>query len=449
VTDEEYAAKLALVGKLRQRASPRNEHASARIRGFTEGLTGEENPSGALDNPQYAEDARAGFNAGNWTSLASDSPVGPTGVAAGLGKAALYAGALRKNLQAVTSHSVQGLTDPSGKLVRELYHPSFGISSDELKDFAEEGTMLIPRLGKFDPKTENTVLTGIDAWTPRHQSAAGKRIDSISPANLNLPDYKALIAEARLADKFYPNFPLGGIGAESHLKSRNVAHILPHYGEIDPADKQMMLAKALRTQTRAADMMNKMRFYAVGPRFQSFKHYETSPVGAARLDGGRADYFAKDEALSFVNYLAREGTGELVDDIDKLVPALKDLVKLGGNVGKGAASHLSDLRKTMSEYGELKAFGPVGVNAENFAGLILPPDYDRTQHGKDMVNALRAGAEKRGIQTYTPPSLIHPQTGGPMSIDDAEYFEDYVAAYHDLIKKHNLTAARQMQEAAK
>lgn len=76
MTEEEYLAKLALVGRLRQRAAPRNERAAARVRGFGEGLTGEENPSGALDNPQYAEDARAGFDAGNWTSIGSDMPGG-------------------------------------------------------------------------------------------------------------------------------------------------------------------------------------------------------------------------------------------------------------------------------------------------------------------------------------------------------------------------------------
>ena len=109
MTDEEYADKLALVGKLRQRFAPRNEHAAARIRGFTEGLTGEENPSGVLDNPQYTEDARAGFSAGNWTSIGSDVP--------GLGSASkamiVSAARLGKNLDVVKALRKGGLSEAS------------------------------------------------------------------------------------------------------------------------------------------------------------------------------------------------------------------------------------------------------------------------------------------------------------------------------------------------
>ena len=169
MTDEEYAAKLALVGKLRQRASPRNEHASARIRGFTEGLTGEENPSGALDNPQYADDARAGFNAGNWTSLGSDIP-GPGSASKAM---LLLPAALRsKSAQILNSkvmpfHSTKSkyFTTEQNQLPARVNMPAFHIVGrdsqyvpwgnqfgDDLNDLAD--MLLVGKPGRMVPEKQ-------------------------------------------------------------------------------------------------------------------------------------------------------------------------------------------------------------------------------------------------------------------------------------------------------
>lgn len=81
MTDQEYQEKLALVGKLRQRASAPNPKAAARIRGFVDGLGGADELSRSpLDSDPMREEAEAARNVGRWLTLGSDANPGLSAV---------------------------------------------------------------------------------------------------------------------------------------------------------------------------------------------------------------------------------------------------------------------------------------------------------------------------------------------------------------------------------
>ena len=53
------------------------------------------------------------------------------------------------------------------------------------------------------------------------------------------------------------------------------------------------------------------------------------------------------------------------------------------------------LRNTTSQYGELKHWGPLGLNQDNFAGIAIPSWED----GSYINSALRA-AKRKGLQSH-------------------------------------------------
>jgi len=327
-------------------------------------------------------------------------PIG-TASKGGLTTAGFLASALRPGLD-VTHNVTLGRLARHGELPKELYNPSFGIGKDKLPDFvpSDEGVHLIPRIEKLDPKTSNTVLTALDSWSPRASVAAGKRVDSIvddtgysasAPEN---SEYLNKLANRRLVDRFNPTFARGGIGGEGFSSLSIIPTELPRYGSGGPTAEA--LANALRRQKYSANAIDELARMSIGPRHQSFEAFNKSPYGADRI--GR-----KDPDLQHHKVIE-----ELTNYTEHMVPVSDEI-----GIGKRLQAILSNpkfqdptmlenlhglvdrLRRTNSEYGELKKFGPMAINPENFAGVILPTDrYSSRGH---LVESLRKSAEARGL----------------------------------------------------
>jgi hypothetical protein len=278
----------------------------------------------------------------------------------------------------------------NGELPQEFYNLSQSITHGKGPDFGNGELKFVPQLGKFDPKTEGTVLSAFDNYTPRWPAGQGKRVDSMRSAfDASNPEAsKELVngANARLADRLTSSFVRGGARQEDTLA---VNKRLPRYGE-DP--------KAIRDRN-IQSKPSSIHDLSQGPRFQSFKHYEDSPYGAARLTSG-----PEHEKISGqVDGLIHTQGLDQWSDPGEAAQALKNLA----NGAEGtpylqteAKKVISALRKTKSDYGELKSYGPTGINSENFAGIMVSDRITGAQ-----LDALRKQAEARGLQVHPQPTM--------------------------------------------
>lgn len=190
MSDEEYLARLMQL-KLRQPHAPRNEHAAARIRGFTEGLTGSDDPSGVLDNPQYAEDARAGHRAGSLTGLASDAPIPPLSAS----KAVLLAGLLRKpsGMKTYITHgqNAESFLNDAYRMTKTLDFPSLAVRYDKPHTDIGNATFLASERKLAERERPNKLFDKDAFTTTRSQmeeaKAQGRYLDPLAhqytPAN--------------------------------------------------------------------------------------------------------------------------------------------------------------------------------------------------------------------------------------------------------------------------
>ena len=182
----------------------------------------------------------------------------------------------------IQSHAVdtEKLLGTEQKLPRELYNPSFAITVGDVSRFNPE-TVIIPHLGKLDPKLDKTVLTAVDYYTPRYNSAAGARYDTLikglarskAYGDPNMREETLHKLFGRLADRYATQFPRGGFMQEG-LKAQ--FDELSALGKAGPAWEPGPLPMA-----RYSDA-GTMRITA-SPRFQSFEHFEKSPQGGLLL----------------------------------------------------------------------------------------------------------------------------------------------------------------------
>ena len=390
-----------------------------------------QNPIGGSDwfakNTPLEDNGTAAYSAGRMTGNILPLLVGLAGKAPApvAGQVnALYPGGLRNDLIVSHGTSEKGLIGPNGKLVSELYHPSFAVTSEKLSPFASD-IALIPHEGAFNPRETGSVLTATDYYTPRHNDAAGMRFDNI-PDGASFAD----IAAARLADRFNTQFPRGGFYAEG-TGPWSLTKGLARYMQSDP---ERNLAFANRPMPTPLSSARKIR-EAASPRFQSLESFENSPYGGQLLQGN-VDPSAFTDELSFRTgklihplYLAAED-GDFPNlaypyDTRSNYQALLQLasgkaspreISLGIPRSKQAAiredfdySALRKLREdgtsldstyqplssdeiqqliaesrdilkgyktTPSEYAELKQYGPVGLHSGNFAGAVINRDVD-------------------------------------------------------------------------
>ena len=365
--------------------------------------------------PRFKSD-KEGSRAGATLDALSTLPIGTAlkggGIAAG--QAALYARALRPEL--IASHSAYtGSLMKNGKLPLELYNPSFGIKDSEL--MTEFGnTKLIPKLGYGDPKTTPSVLTIRDSFSPRHDAAAGQRVDEIRDRFIEAQRAgnqiemerlaRALRSQAgsRLADKFVPGFEKGGLGGEGNTSK---ALTLPQYGSggLGP-----------RINLPGRNVGDYDPVLKSSKRFQNFQDFETSPVGARLLTDENPMEVSdriKERAQSFLQNIKRKTEdGRLVEalptndqewfdslrDIANMEPHKdwfihKDMPVNFKGMQENARNLLRHLKMVPSEYGELKTYGPVQLNRENIAGIVAPAN-------EALSRGLRKQAEARGIPVH-------------------------------------------------
>jgi len=276
----------------------------------------------------------------------------------------------------------------NGELPQEFYNLSQSITKGAPPGFGGGDLKFIAGLGKFDPKTQPTVLSAFDNYTPRKDAGQGSRVDNLRDAFTQqggaLQDILDA-AQARMADRFLPSFERGGAQLEG-LGAQAVYKELPRYGQ-DPSEV-MTDSPMFRSKT--------MHDLSQGPRFQSFKHYEDSPYGAKRLGGGTSQYEATRKADNVLD--SADSDNYMMSEAEK-TQTLKDFASDSSNpYQKAAQDAIKALRRTKSDYGELKSYGPTGINADNFAAILHDPNMS--------VGALRnlyKSAEKRGIPVYPQP----------------------------------------------
>ena len=284
------------------------------------GLLGQDEPGSVLD-PATAHNKRIN-DAVQLGSIISD--LAPVKGAATGGMA--LAGALRRGGRPdlFLSHGANAnMLMRNGTLLRELTHPSMAITKDY--PMAPWGdVMLIPREGKFDPRTSTSALHDMDAWTPSYSSAYAA---GMGASTINTP---AGLAQARLADRFENRWPKGGLNQAG-------------------------------TEAMGAN------------RFPSFEAFENAKRGGVkRLEGG------KPVSKLDLDYLAR-----LSDDwglpkpeiLDNLIQGDPDLINGALNVGYGQRL-MQTLRQTPQDYAELKVFGHVPITPDNFAGALVKEGGD-------------------------------------------------------------------------
>lgn len=353
-------------------------------------------------------------------------PVGAPLKGGAAAKAGLYANALRKDLLASHGTKLHDLvTDMDApKLPAELYNLSLGITKGKPMEWDESNTLLIPRMGRFDPKDSPSTLSAFDAFTPRWNQGQGVRADVVrETANAVKvlkdmrrqmgdevpPELESLLnaeqgtlaqaARGRLVDRHVSQFPKGGQYQEASGVPPKV-YGLPRYGAGGYGKHLSIMAD---------EVSDTPMTLAYGKRFPSFKDYEKSPIGAARLQDPRLQ--TETEAYEDIKRLFRDRKSDIESTTGLTVPDL-NYGSIGQNSRSGALLKLlaqddttdpklrqhaqeliRNLRKTRSEYGELKVFGPVGLHSDNFAGIIA-----NAHHQAKALKALEAAAKKRGLE---------------------------------------------------
>lgn len=332
----------------------------------------------------------------------------PLGAATGaLGKAgpaaaALYAGSKKPNL--MMSHSTSPVTLlRGGDLPKELYHPSMGIRNDDV--MTEFGPVqLIPQLGKFDPAKSPATLHAMDAYTPRWDKAAGSRADELLEGldltKFSQQEMQRILREAadtRNADKMVSSFRAGGLGSEISAK-KSMVQGLPQYGQ-----GGFKIGGSPMLWERGRPSVMQLRGLSYGPRFRSFKEFEDSPYGATRLEQGpQHEALYEDVARWAQQYVpnaknfdfnpATLGEDKVVNAA--LQQALRGMPHYSKDAVVEARNLVQQLRRTKTDYAENKVWGPVQINPENFAGIIV----DTNSMSSDMVNLLQKAAKRRGLQ---------------------------------------------------
>lgn len=321
----------------------------------------------------------------------------------------------------------------------ELFHTSWGITREgqALPPFGD--TFIVPRAQKLEPRLSPTVIRGSDFYSPRYNNSwsGGGFVPKDAQKGLlelekyveqypNDPFYKQELAELlakrveksaaldRLRDRFGHDYPKGGFWGEGWLptSAKGAAPLTP--------DQQSLYQFQLSS----------------APRFQSWKHYESSPQGAGRLIPGASPQSDTAKIESLVEKAADRiyefpqgadygttlrqgrtvpelllGMGSPIEDMPWYVPKdqgsfdyfNRDTFRRIDSIDRKelrafAHAQIKKLKNISSEYGEAKTFGPTPFNRDNIAGVVT------AESDPDKSRQLRTLLEKQGIPAIELPS---------------------------------------------
>jgi hypothetical protein len=279
-----------------------------------------------------------------------------------------------------TTEGINGLpaeyaTDVRAKPpLKELTHPSFAITSDlalnksTIDAFGRN--VLIPDPTKLDPKTQNTVLKAHDFYSPRRGLAYESQLRELGEEAKQMPGAQEL-ASARLFDRFGRQFVKGGTGGEGGSTTSGMIGWEPSTVSMNTT-----------------------------PRFQSYEHFLDSPKGAARLR--KSDSYPSEMLRNKYDELAGKDYGSIRDakGLDPLNQGVeianalqskaldpkywansKDPRFQDPEFVKAITERLRGYKKSLidynpSDYAEVKRYGPMQLNKDNFIGYIADTDKE-------------------------------------------------------------------------
>lgn len=301
---------------------------------------------GSLLDPLTAEvrkGAEIGFPIG--TAAAVTPIMGGVAASKGLttGSKAAQAGMLRlggrEDLIASHGTYLNALIDPVTKnLIPQLNNLSLAINRDKLVN-PFGNALLIPRAGKFDPRTSPSVLHVENAYTPR----AGQSLE-VQAVQSGVTDPREL-ARLRLRDKFGSRWPEGGKNA------------------IDVTDEGESL---------------------VNPRFDSFAAYEKSPY-ADNLQSSVSNLASRVQDPKLMQILMDE---KLSSD-RTIADVFNRIMETPGRTYRGVDKYeiYKALKQSPRAFAEIKNYGPTGLTPDTFAGVMANPPSSRTYTAKGLRDA--------------------------------------------------------------
>lgn len=246
---------------------------------------------------------------------------------------------------------------------REIYSPSLAITDYRnprqpiVGGFGGAGgnVWLIPRTGAFSPAVGPTTLFNRDAFTARWRQfpAASPPVISLDPS----VDWRRAEIIARLVDRGLLPISKGPWGVDEN-----------------PAWRRILETPGSRNREGVPLTGSHAAAVALSPRFQSFAHYENSPMGAGLLRlKGEPEEIAK-KPFQNIGRIIETYRGGWPYNLsgNKWLNEVRETMKVASPADRAALyRYLDQLKKTVpSDYGELKVRGPVQISPENFAGFL-------------------------------------------------------------------------------
>lgn len=315
--------------------------------------------------------------------------------------------------------------DVPAKFRNELYQPSFALTNGGILGTNFGNLLLIPNPRRVDPKTSPSVIRATDFYSPRYNGSyagggfdMGDRLRKSQFYTDSLEDLDA--AQHQL--KYYkntvePNDPdsLDNIQTFQEKIARALANKQKAIQENRPNTSDV----TRRYNDRFGSAFYKGGIYAeeagqkqdsftprtmhefridASPRFQSLEHYVNSPYGGKLLTadtlaprqelnkvetaldntlfrlrepGSDVSLFQNMTTRDKLKFLTKAAQGEfpsgLINDLTN-EPLTKENILGLQDFAKGL---LYKIKTNPSDYGEIKRFGPMGINGDNFVGAIL------------------------------------------------------------------------------
>lgn len=325
------------------------------------GVLGQEEPGSVLD-PGTAQNKRINEGTNLASMLADLTPA--KALAGAAAKGAMLAGALRRggrpDLYLSHGADAANLLHKDGNILQELMHPSFAVTKGAPAPPWGD-TILIPQLGKVDPRTSPTSLHNRDAYTPGYLNSEVQSLPSFATPRD--------IARARLKDRYKTYWMKGGLNVETPDAVLQTMRF-PSFGayEHHPRGGDALIDQL--TQAHPEHTQN-----ISGAKLKELKE-KMMLWGEKKLPGFTTDT----DGLPFDNKLALLAQAVPDEDKHKVYGIIKAL------------------RNTPSDYAEAKMFGPFQLSPDNFAGALIKEG--------NLSDELAFALENRNIRTDIVPEEI-------------------------------------------